>query len=97
MFKEWIEAHEFFELVAPVPVSLVCFRLNDGRSEEGLNELNKQFLERVNQTGTLLMTHTALKGKYVLRMAVASRLTKERHVREAWALLQSVAEEMLGK
>jgi aromatic-L-amino-acid decarboxylase len=95
MFKKWVEDHEHFELMAPVSVSLVCFRLNDGRSEEELNELNRTFLERLNQTGKLLLTQTTLRDKYVLRLSIAARLTEERHVREAWELMKSRAEDLL--
>ena len=95
MVKDWVEQDERFELMAPVPVSLVCFRLNDGRDENQLNELNKEFLEGLNQTGKLLLTQTSLRGKYVLRMSIAARLTGEKHVREAWKLIQTTAEELL--
>jgi aromatic-L-amino-acid decarboxylase len=95
MVKGWVEQDVRFELMAPVPVSLVCFRLNDGRDENQLNELNKEFLERLNRTGKLLMTQTSLRGKYVLRMSIAARLTQEKHVRDAWELIQSTAKELL--
>ena len=94
MVKDWVEHDERFELMAPVPVSLVCFRLNDGRDEDKLNELNKEFLERLNHTGKLLLTQTSLRGKYVLRISIAARLTGEKHVCEAWKLIQTTAEEL---
>ena len=94
MFKGWVEEHEIFELMAPVPLSLVCFRLNGGRDEEDLNDLNRQLLESLNRTGKIFLTHTTLRGKYVLRMAIASRTTKERHVKEAWELIEKKAEEV---
>jgi aromatic-L-amino-acid decarboxylase len=97
MFKVWIENHPLFELMTPVTVSLVCFRLNDGRSEEDLNELNRAFLEQLNQTGKLLLTHTTLRGKYVLRLSVAARMTEERHVKLAWDVIQSTAANLLNK
>ncbi len=96
MVKDWIEQDERFELMAPVPVSLVCFRLNDGRNDDKLNELNKKFLERLNRTGKLLLSQTSLRGKYVLRMSIAARLTKEKHVRDAWELIQMTAEGLLA-
>ena len=96
MIKQRVEQDERFELMAPVPVSLVCFRLNDGRSEDGLNELNREFLERLNQSGKLLLTQTSLRGKYVLRMSIAGRLTEEKHVCEAWELIQKTADEVLS-
>ena len=96
MVKNWVEQDERFELMAPVPVSLVCFRLNDGRDENQLNELNKEFLERLNQTGKLLLTQTSLREKYVVRMSIAARLTEEKHVQEAWELIRTTAEELLS-
>jgi len=95
MFKGWVEEHEKFELMAPVEFSLVCFRLNDGRGEDALDGLNRKFLESLNQTGRVFLTHTALKGKFTVRLAIASRLTEERHVREAWELMKEKAEEIL--
>lgn len=95
LFKGWVEEHEAFELMAPVDFSLVCFRLNDGRDEEALSDLNKQLLEGLNQTGKIFLTHTSLRKKYVLRMAIAARTTQERHVRDAWELITSKAAEIL--
>lgn len=94
-FKDWVEKHDCFELMAPVNLSLVCFRLNDGRGEEDLNRLNQEFLERLNRSGKVFLTHTTLRGKYVLRMAIGQRTTEEKHVREAWELMLSTAEEIL--
>lgn len=95
LFKDWVETHEHFELMAPVPLSLVCFRLSDGRDEDALNELNKRLLESVNSTGKVFLTHTTLRGKYTLRMAIGQRTTEERHVREAWEWIVSKAKEIL--
>ena len=95
MFKEWVGEHESFELMAPVNLSLVCFRLNNGQDEKVLNDLNKQLLENINQTGKIFLTHTSLRGKYVLRMAIGSRTTEEQDVREAWELIVSKAKEIL--
>ncbi len=91
LFKGWVENHELFEILAPVHLSLVCFRLNDGRSEEDLNALNKELIERINGTGKLLLTQTTLKGKFVLRMAIGARATEERHVRQAWEIITDTA------
>lgn len=95
IFKGWVEEHEYFQIMAPVPLSLVCFRLNDGRSEEELDTLNQQFLEKINNSGKVFLTHTALRGKYVLRMAIGQRMTEEKHIREAWQLMVFTAEELL--
>ncbi|HSV31962.1 MAG TPA: pyridoxal-dependent decarboxylase [Atribacteraceae bacterium] len=97
-FKEWVTADPRFELMAPVSVSLVCFRLNDGnRSEEDLTTMNRELLERINATGQAFLTHTVLRGRYAIRMVIASRLTEERHVRATWDFILEQAESVLGK
>jgi aromatic-L-amino-acid decarboxylase len=95
LFKNWVIDHDHFEVMAPVKLSLVCFRLNDGRSEEALNALNERLLESINRTGKVFLTHTSLKGKYVLRMVIGQRTTEERHVRNAWNIITDKAEKLL--
>lgn len=97
LFKGWVQDHGLFEILAPVHLSLVCFRLNDGRKEEDLNGMNKELIERINRTGKVLLTQTTLKGKFVLRMAIGARTTEERHVRQAWELITHTAEELLSE
>jgi aromatic-L-amino-acid decarboxylase len=96
LFSEWLKDHEHFEIMAPVNLSLVCFRLNDGRSEEALNALNAKFLDSLNQTGKVFLTHTTLRDKYVLRMMIGQRTTQEKHVRKAWNLITDKAIEVLN-
>jgi aromatic-L-amino-acid decarboxylase len=87
LFKGWVEEHGSFELMAPVPLSLVCFRLNDGSNDEALDEKNRKLLDLVNATGKLFMTHTSLGGRFALRMAIGQRTTTEDHVRRAWSIV----------
>jgi len=94
MFKKWVEAHENFELLAPVPFSLVCFRYNDGRGEEELNQINEKLLNEVNNTAEVFLTHTSLRGKYTLRMAIGQRTTQERHVKKAWDIIVESSERL---
>jgi aromatic-L-amino-acid decarboxylase len=95
--KQWIEDDAMFEVMAPVDFSLVCFRLNPkDRPEEQLDELNKQLMENVNKTGKTLLTHTSLKGKFVIRFCIAQRTTTEKHVKNTWDLIAQKAEELLG-
>jgi len=91
LFEGWVAGTEGFEIMAPVNFSVVCFRLNDGSGEERLTELNKEFEVSLNRTGKVFLTHTTLKGKYVLRMAIGSRMTEERHVKAAWDLMAQTA------
>jgi aromatic-L-amino-acid decarboxylase len=95
LFKGWVEETPNFELMAPVHFGLVCFRLNDGRDEEALTRLNKTLMDRLNATGKLYLTHTALRGKFTLRMVIGQRATEERHVRAAWDMIKSMSNGLL--
>lgn len=94
LFESWVENEEVFELMAPVNLSVICFRLNDGRDEEPLTDLNKKFEGELNKTGKVFLSHTSLRGRYVLRLAIGARMTHERHVREAWDLMTATARDL---
>ena len=81
----WIESRDDFEMMAPVPFGLVCFRFRPGgQSEAELDRLNQQLLERVNATRRFHLTHTRLEGRYVIRLVVGQRTTKRDHVEAVW-------------
>ncbi|HET9215052.1 MAG TPA: aminotransferase class V-fold PLP-dependent enzyme [Gaiellaceae bacterium] len=84
LFASWIEEAPGWEVAAPVPFSVVCFR------REGSDEENEALLERVNATGEAYLSHTVLEGRYVLRLAVGHHRTTEDDVRRAWELLQEL-------
>jgi len=95
LFKDWIVEDSRFELMAPVNFSLVCFRYHkEGTGEDEMSRLNSKLMERVNASGKVYLTHTTLKGAYTLRMAIGQRTTAERHVRQAWDLISTHADEL---
>ncbi len=92
LFRAWVEAEPGFEILAPSPFGLVCFRLNAGRGEEDRTRLNRALLDDLNASGRVFLTHTVLGGRFALRFVVGSRLTQERHVRLAWDLVRASAQ-----
>ncbi len=96
LVRDWIGSDPRFELLAPVELGLVCFRLNDGRDEDGLHVLNNRLLERVNAAGPVFLSHTTLNGRFAIRLVVGQRTTEERHVRNAWDLVSAKADEVLA-
>jgi aromatic-L-amino-acid/L-tryptophan decarboxylase len=81
-FASWVQSHPQFELVAPVPLNLVCFRHRAGDS------FNEALLEKLNHSGRLYLTHTKLNGRFVLRLCVGQTHTELRHVEQAWQLIK---------
>ena len=91
----WIDADPDFELMAPVPFGLVCFRWRpDGRSDEALDGLNARLLAAVNAGRERYLTHTRLGGRYAIRLVVGQRSTEREHVRAAWEAIQAAAREL---
>jgi aromatic-L-amino-acid decarboxylase len=93
----WIEAEPEWEVVAPVPFALVCFRYAPaGTSEAEREALNARVLAAVNASGEAYLSHTKLGGIYVLRLAIGNVRTERRHVARAWELLREAAAEELS-
>ncbi len=82
-----------FELLAPVPFSLVCFRYRPpGASENEANAASERLLNAVNASGEFFLSHAVLGGRYAVRVAVGHPRTSERHVHRLWELLQSLVD-----
>jgi aromatic-L-amino-acid decarboxylase len=84
-FEQWVRDEPGWELSAPRPFSVVCFRL------EGEDERNRALLERVNAGGEMFVSHAVLDGRYVLRLAVGQATTTEADVALAWDVLRREA------
>jgi aromatic-L-amino-acid/L-tryptophan decarboxylase len=85
LFASWIEETPGWEVVAPHPFSVVCFR------HEGSDDDNEAILARVNASGEAFLTHTRLNGRLVLHLSVGNVRTAEEDVRRAWAALRAAA------
>jgi aromatic-L-amino-acid decarboxylase len=94
LFASWVEESPDWELLAPVPLSLVCFRARprvEGETGElgakWLDVLNEAIMHGVNATGKALLSHTKLNDKLTLRLSIGNIRTTERHIRQVWQLL----------
>lgn len=91
-FATWVENSAEWELMAPVPFSLVCFRyVKAGVSNEELDRRNEEIMHAVNASGDVFLSHTKLNGRFTLRLAIGNIRTEERHVALAWQRLNDVA------
>ena len=84
-FADWVAADADYELAAPVPLNLVCFRHRDG------DAFNERLLQRINASGEIFLTHTKLNGRFVLRLAIGGTYTERRHVELAWRVIRKTA------
>jgi aromatic-L-amino-acid decarboxylase len=92
---EKIRSESDFEILAPVTISVVCFRYcPEGLSGEKLNELNQKLNHTLNDSGKIYLTHTVLDGKYTLRMVTAQTNVTTAHVEKAWVLIRKTARQI---
>ncbi len=84
-FADWVRKDDRFELAAPVPLNLVCFRHRGG------DEINRSLMDRLNRSGDLYLTHTRLNERLTLRLCVGQTNTTARHVEKAWKRIQEEA------
>ncbi len=87
-FAKWVEGDDRFELAAPAPLNLVCFRYRGG------DESNQRLMESLNRSGDLYLTHTRLNDRFILRFCVGQTNTTMRHVEQAWKRIQEEANKL---
>jgi len=89
-FAQWVRDAPDFELAAPAPLNLVCFRHRGGEA------VNQGIMDRLNQSGDLYLTHTRLRGELTLRLCVGQTQTQERHVERAWRRIREEGAKLAG-
>ncbi len=88
LFASWVEDSPNFELMAPVPFALVCFRLHPtGVAPDRVNDLNERIMNDINASGEAYLSHTKLNGHFTLRLSVGSVRVEERHLTKVWKML----------
>ena len=74
--EELINSDHRLELLAPVPLNVVCFRYRGGHADEELNALNQELLVRLQESGRVVPSSTVLQGKFALRVAFTNHRTR---------------------
>ena len=74
---ELVQANDQLQLMAPVPMNIVCFRFyKEGLSADKLNALNKEILMQLHESGIAAPSFTVIKGAYVIRVAITNHRSK---------------------
>jgi aromatic-L-amino-acid/L-tryptophan decarboxylase len=97
-FTDWLDSHPNFERVAPVPMSTICFRIKPtgSKDEKQIESLNEKLYEEINSGGEILISHTRLNDKYILRVNMSGLRMEERHIKKAWDIIRNKAEQLLA-
>jgi aromatic-L-amino-acid/L-tryptophan decarboxylase len=91
-FAAWLRAEPHWEVLAPHPLSVVCFRhAPPGHDEAALETLNATIMHAVNATGEVFISHTKIDGRYAIRLAIGNLRTQRGDVEHAWRILKREA------
>jgi len=86
----WIAAEPDWEVLAPHPLSVVCFRYAPTAvAPEALDELNARIMDGANATGEIFLSHTKIQGRFALRIAIGNLRTTRDDVAKAWEILRA--------
>jgi aromatic-L-amino-acid/L-tryptophan decarboxylase len=105
LFADWVNGDARFELAAPVSMGVVCFRFvgsaagcggagprsAPSATDDKLDELNSEIVEKINASGRAYLTQTKLRGRTVMRIGLGNVLTTENHLRNAWEMVCETA------
>ena len=80
-----IRAHPDFEIAAPTPFSLICFRYR------GTDDDNRALLQSINASGKAFLSHTVLNGRFVLRLAIGNMFTEWEDLQDVWEVIRESA------
>ena len=88
-----VNAADDFELLAPVELSICCFRYvtTAARTEEELNELNAQVMHKVQRGGRAYLSNAVIGGRYSLRACITNFRTTSRDIRETLDIVREAA------
>ncbi|MHA1984783.1 MAG: pyridoxal phosphate-dependent decarboxylase family protein, partial [Candidatus Hodarchaeales archaeon] len=72
-----LEEKQNFEVMAPIPLNVVCFRYDPGNMDQkALNKRNEEILFQIQESGEFMISSTQLQGKYVLRVCITNHRTE---------------------
>jgi aromatic-L-amino-acid/L-tryptophan decarboxylase len=92
-FAAWVEAEPGWEISAPHPLSVVCYRFTPPDCDDAETDaLNAAILERVNADGRIFISSTKLRGRTVLRLAIGNERTTREDVVLAWEIIRDAAQ-----
>jgi aromatic-L-amino-acid/L-tryptophan decarboxylase len=109
LFAGWIKGDDRFELAAPVSMGVVCFRfvgpvagvVDAGpgstppiTTEDKIDYLNSEIVEKINASGRAYLTQTKLRGRTVMRIGLGNVLTTEKHLRQAWEMIRETTDNL---
>lgn len=91
-----INENPYLRLMAPAPLSIVCFRYappGTPLSNRELNELNDAIIHRIEQDGRVFLTGTKIAGETAMRVCFINHRTERKHIDELVEVVLEIGKE----
>ena len=89
---ELVEEAADFELMAPVELSICCFRyVQKGKSEAELDSLNESILTQVQKGGRAYVSNATIDGRFALRACITNFRTTKSDIEQTIAVIREAA------
>ncbi|HEX6693947.1 MAG TPA: pyridoxal-dependent decarboxylase [Longimicrobiales bacterium] len=93
LLADLVNHDDRLELVAPAPLNIVCFRYTARAIDDaGLNEINREILLRLQESGLAIPSSTELNGVFALRVALTNHRTADDDLRNLAAAVTSLGD-----
>lgn len=95
----WVAQTADWEILAPHPFSVVCFRYAPAGlagQAEAIDALNQRIMDAANASGQVFLSHTKIGGRFALRVAIGNLQTTRDDVRTCWEILREQASILKG-
>lgn len=94
---ELVDEEEDLELMAPAPLSIVCFRYNPGElNEDALNKLNDELIHQIESDGRIFLTGTKVNGETALRVCFINHRTAKEDIDLIRDVVLEIGERLSG-
>lgn len=78
--QQRIEADPALEMLAPVSLNIVCFRLRCDVAEADADEINRQLLVAIQESGIAAPSSTQINGNFSIRAAIFNHRSTEQDI-----------------
>ena len=93
-----VEASPHLQLVAPVPMNIVCFRFTAPElSNEQQNQLNEELLIRLQESGVAVPSSTTLQGRFAIRCAITNQRSRRQDFEMLVREVERIGKQLLSE
>ena len=87
-----------FEITTNQNINMINFRLNPIKkslNNNELNDLNRKFIKKLNDSGKIYLSHTMVRDIYSIRMPIGNSYITKKNVDDSWELIKNLSQDVI--